>query len=64
MSRYIPNTYNNHRAARLFGRFAVGFVIAVVLLAISLFFGLRRYIVYTPDGLKLEIPWLEEAAGE
>ena len=40
----------------------VGLVIAVVVLTIALFFGLRRYIVYTPEGLKLEVPWLEEIA--
>lgn len=36
-------------------------VIAFVILTVSLFFGLKQYIVYTPDGsLHLEIPWLEE----
>jgi hypothetical protein len=36
-------------------------IIAAVILTVSLFFGLRQYIVYDPNGkLHLEIPWLEE----
>lgn len=37
-------------------------IVLAVLLAIvlGLFFGFRRYIVYTSDGVKLEVPWLEE----
>ncbi|MDR0838461.1 MAG: hypothetical protein LBN99_02330 [Oscillospiraceae bacterium] len=59
MARYVPRTYKNHRAARFFAKFLIGLVIAAVLLAVSLFFGLRRYVVYTPDGLRLEISWLD-----
>ena len=62
MARYVPNTYKNRRAARVVVKLLVGLVIAVVVLTIALFFGLRRYIVYTPEGLKLEVPWLEETA--
>ena len=29
-------------------------------LAVSVFFGFRRYIVYTSDGVKLDVPWLRE----
>ena len=60
MARYIPNTYNNHRAARILVRVLVCVLIALVITAVAMFFGLRRYIVYTEDGLRLEIPWLEE----
>jgi len=41
-------------AAAVFG-IAVG---TLILLALLVFFGFRRYIVYTPDGLHLEVPWL------
>ena len=61
MARYVPDTYKNRRAARAIRRFVIGLVIALVVAVIALFFGLRRYIVYTPDGLRLDIPWLEEA---
>ena len=60
MARYVPNTYNNHRVARILLRVFACVLVAAVLLAISLFFGLRRYIVYTPEGLRLDIPWLQE----
>ena len=35
-------------------------IVLLVVLAISVFFGFRKYIVYTDDGIVLEIPWLEE----
>jgi len=60
MPRYIPNTYKNRRVRRILIRFVIGVVLAFVVLAVALFFGLRRYIVYTPDGLRLDIPWLQE----
>ncbi len=40
-------------------------ILAVVLiLAVAVFFYFKRYIVYTSDGLRLEVPWLEEAYEE
>lgn len=60
MARYVPNTYKNHRAARTVAKLLIGLVIVVVVFTIALFFGLRRYIVYTADGLRLDIPWLED----
>jgi hypothetical protein len=59
VSRYVPGTYKNHRATRLLARFVIFLLLLALVLAVSLFFGLRQYIVYTPDGLRLEIPWLE-----
>ena len=60
MARYVSNTYKNHRAARIIAKLLVGLVIAVVVFTVALFFGLRRYIVYTSEGLRLDVPWLEE----
>ena len=34
------------------------------MLALAIFFGFRRYIVYTPEGIRLEIPWLTEDVPE
>ena len=39
-------------------------VLAAAILFACLFFGFRKYIVYTPDGLRVEVPWLEEAPPE
>jgi len=33
-------------------------IAAAVILALSVFFGFRKYIVYTDDGLYLDVPWL------
>ena len=38
----------------------LGLLAAVLLLAVIVFFWFQKYIVYTTDGLRLEIPWLEE----
>lgn len=36
-------------------------ILAFIITAVGLFFGLRRYIVEDTDGgIHLEIPWLEE----
>ncbi len=40
-------------------RLVIILLILFAVFTVALFFGLRRYIVYTPDGLRLEIPWLE-----
>ena len=35
-------------------------IVLLVVLAVAVFFGFRKYIVYTDDGIVLEVPWLEE----
>jgi hypothetical protein len=63
LSRYVPNTYRNHRAARVALTIAASLVFAAVIAAVALFFGLRKYAVYPEDGngeVRLEIPWLKE----
>ncbi|MBR1842204.1 MAG: hypothetical protein IJ788_02895 [Oscillospiraceae bacterium] len=32
----------------------------IVTVALSLFFGFKKYIVYTSDGVRLEVPWLTD----
>ena len=58
MSRYVPKTYNNRRLLRIIFRSVVAVMLVAVVLFISLFFGLQKYIVPSVDGIKLEIPWL------
>ncbi|MDR1299749.1 MAG: hypothetical protein LBJ84_05805 [Oscillospiraceae bacterium] len=63
MARYVPNTYRNHRAARVALTIAASLVLAALIAAVALFFGLRKYAVYPEDGngkVRLEIPWLKE----
>lgn len=35
-------------------------IAAVLIITASVFFGFRKYIVYTDDGVRLEVPWLQE----
>jgi len=59
--RYVPKTYNNKRILRIIIRTFVAVLLAVVVAFIALFFSMRNYIIYNPDGtLKLELPWLTE----
>ncbi|MEL4106820.1 hypothetical protein AAFA46_08305 [Oscillospiraceae bacterium WX1] len=61
MKRNYPKTYKSHRPLKIVIVVIVSFLLVFLITTISLFFGLRRYIVYTPDGnLHLEIPWLDE----
>jgi hypothetical protein len=59
--RGYPKTYNSRRPLKIILTVLISLIAVVVILTVSLFFGLRKYIVYDPDGtLHLEIPWLEE----
>lgn len=61
MKRNYPRTYRSRRPIKIFLTVILSLVIAFVILTVSLFFGLQKYIVYAPDGsLHLEIPWLAE----
>lgn len=61
MKRKYPRTYRSRRPLKIFFTIILSLLIALVILTVSLFFGLKKYIVYTPDGsLHLEIPWLAE----
>lgn len=56
--RYVANTYNNKRTLRILLGVIVGVLVSIVATFLILFFVLERYIVYTGDGVVLEIPWL------
>lgn len=59
MKRNYPKTYRSRRPLKIFLTVVLSLLAAVIILTVSLFFGLKQYIVYTPDGsLHLEIPWL------
>jgi len=43
----------------------LGVLLAVlVLLSVVIFFGFQKYIVYTPEGIRLEIPFLQKYGPE
>ncbi len=59
--RGYPKTYNSRRPLKIILTVLVSLIAVVVIVTVTLFFSLRKYIVYDPDGtLHLEIPWLEE----
>ena len=60
MAKNVPRTYRSKRPLKIILTILLSLVIVFVILMVSLFFGLRKYIVYTPDGLHLDIPWLTE----
>jgi hypothetical protein len=66
MKRYYPRTYRSRRPLKIILTAFFTLLLAAVILTVSLFFGLRRYIVYEPNGtLHLEIPWLaDEGSGK
>lgn len=61
MKHKYPRTYRSRRPLKIFLTVLTSLILAAVILIVSLYFGLRQYIVYDQDGiLHLEIPWLAE----
>ena len=67
MGRYVPRTYNNRRLLRITLGAVIFVAVAAVVLFVSLFFGLRKYMATNPDGtiqinpdgtVKLDVPFL------
>jgi len=54
--------YNQRSTARTLVKVLLIVLLVLVVLAVFLFFFLQRYIVYTADGLRLELPILNQAA--
>ncbi len=53
-------TYRSRRPLKIFFRALLIAILALIVLAVVIFFGFRKYIVYTPEGVKLDIPILRE----
>lgn len=51
--------YKRHRPLKIVLLSLLALVALLVILFISVFFSFKKYIVYTDDGLYLDIPWLE-----
>ena len=53
-------TYKNRTPWKVALGIFFGAVVLFIVLSLFVFFGFKKYIVYSSDGLHLEIPWLEE----
>ncbi len=61
MKRGVPKTYRSKRPLKIALTVLISLIVSVLILAVVLFFVLRQYIVYEPDGgLHLDIPWLSD----
>ena len=59
MTDPFPKVYRKRKAAGVILRAVTILLASLVLLAVMLFFGLRKYIAYTDTGrLYLDIPWM------
>ncbi len=63
MAREEVRIYRSHRPLKTALAVIFSVLAVLIVLAAGIFFGFRRYIVYTPDGVELEVPWLEEPQG-
>ena len=54
--------YKTHSTWRTILGIVIALVIVAVIGLIAIFLGFKKYIVYTSDGVRLEVPWLEESA--
>jgi len=52
--------YRKRNPVKIILLILLGLVIAAVILVVSVFFGFKKYIVYTDDGIHLEVPMLQE----
>lgn len=60
MSSKDNRIYRNKRPAKIIITSLLIFIAVLLLLIVTIFFGFRKYIVYTDNGIRLEVPWLEE----
>lgn len=58
--RRKPRIYRKHHALRILLNVLIILLVTAIILSAVVFFWFRRYIVYTDDGLHLEIPWLAD----
>ena len=59
--RGYPRTYRSGRTLKIVLTVLLSLIAAFIILTVSLFFGLQKYIVHDPGGgLHLEIPWLAD----
>ncbi len=60
MARDEVRIYRSHKPLKTALAVVFSVLAALIILAAGIFFGFKKYIVYTSDGVKLDVPWLEE----
>ena len=61
MKSHRHRVYRSRNPLRLIFGVLFSVLLAAIILAVGVYFGFRKYIVYTSEGLRVEVPWLEEA---
>ncbi|MGE4483775.1 MAG: hypothetical protein AB7C97_01545 [Oscillospiraceae bacterium] len=56
--------YRKRKPVKIILLSLLGLICLLITLAICVFFGFKKYIVYTSDGLYLDVPWLSEEAAQ
>ena len=51
--------YRSRNPRRIIFTVILAVLLAAVILCVGVFFWFRKYIVYTADGVRLEIPWFQ-----
>jgi hypothetical protein len=59
---YNRELYRGRKTRRSWPRVLLIILLALTVIAVLLFYGLQKYIVYTPNGVKLELPILASAS--
>ena len=62
MSSRDNRIYHSRRPLKIISGVVLTLLLVAALLMILIFIGFRKYIVYTSDGVRLEVPWLREDA--
>ena len=64
MRSYSRRFYRGRGAGKTIAAVVIIVLVLCMIIYAALFFGLRKYAVYTPDGLRMEVPWLQETTEE
>ena len=54
--------YRKRKPVKIILLSLLALICLLVTLAVCVFFGFKKYIVYTSDGLYLDVPWLTDEA--
>lgn len=60
MSRKAPKIYRRRNPVKIILIVFGSLLLTAILLFLMLFYGFKKYVVYSDEGAKLEVPWLEE----
>ncbi|NLL38111.1 MAG: hypothetical protein GX254_00785 [Clostridiales bacterium] len=58
MAKEIYEIYQRRRPLKIFLKIMLSIIIIAIVFAVVVFFWFQSYIVYTPEGIRLDIPFL------